>query len=132
MSRGSCTALSASCLCPCAGHVCCGLPHEAAPQDFCCGAAAGVRRVQLPENKCQGFRKETGGIRKEVEGSCGSRMGLTASVVEPAGMVSAVCGEVKTQLSHVPPSECVLALLESGPCQTSDNRVQFCSLQLWH
>lgn len=98
MSRESWPGLSASCTCPCAGHVCCGLPSDVSPQDFGCGAAAGVRRVQLPENKCQGYRKETEGIRKEDESSCGSRMGLTASVVEPRGMVFAVCGEslVKT------------------------------------
>ncbi|KAL2296199.1 hypothetical protein Nmel_018493, partial [Mimus melanotis] len=56
-------------------------------------ATAGVRRVQLLENKCHGCRKETGRIRKEDEDSCGSRMGLTASVVESRGMVSAVCAE---------------------------------------
>lgn len=63
-----------------------------------------------------------------------SRMGLTVSVLETTGIVSAVCGEslAETQPSHVPPSECVLAPLESGPCQTSDTQVLFCSLQLWH
>lgn len=136
LSRGIWAGSSASCLCPCAVYDCCGLPHKVSPQDFCCGAAASVRRVQLPGNECQGCRKETGGSRKEDEGSCGSRMGLTASVVEPRGVVFIVCGEslVKTQPSHVPPSECVLAPLESGPVRPQTFRCCFaaCSCGIGH
>lgn len=39
---------------------------------------------------------------------------------------------VKTQTSHVPRSECVLASLESGPCQTADTQVLFCSCGIKH
>lgn len=64
------------------------------------GQHFGVRRVQLPENKCQGCRKEIGGIRKEDEGLCGSRMDLTGSVEEPRGMVSAVLLKLKPRTCH--------------------------------
>lgn len=96
-----------------------------APRSFTSGiwlwGSSWCKESSAAGNKCQGCRKETGGIRKEGGGLCESRIGLTASVVEPRGMVSAVSGEslVKTQPLQAPPSACVLALLQLGPCQTS-------------
>lgn len=106
VSRGIWARLSAGCSYPHGGHVCCGLPHEVSPQDFGYGAAAGVRRVQLPETNVSAAGRKLEGSGRKVGGSCGSRISLTVSVVELKGMVSTVCGEnlVKTQPLRVPPS----------------------------
>lgn len=66
VSRGSWAGLSASCSCPCAGHVCCGLPCEVSPQDFGCGAAAGVRRIQLPKTNVRAAGRKLEGSGRKV------------------------------------------------------------------
>lgn len=58
---------------------------------FAVGAAAVASGIQLPENRCQGCGKETGGIRKEAEDWCGGRTCLM-------GTVSAVGGESRSQV----------------------------------